>query len=295
MIKLAILGSENSHCCNFASVLAPKDGKKIFEDIELIGVYGDPNEPGVAEGNAAIKEKTACTVFAEDKDAFLDEADAVMVTARNGAHHLKYAENYIKKGIPVWIDKPITRSVDDIKRLVALADEYGAVLSGGSSLEHLETVKKFAALAAENKESICGGHVSAPVNMDNPYGGFWFYTQHLIAMITTVFGIGMKSVRAIKNSKGVNAIYSYGDFAVTAFFGSNYSITLYTVNDVATTEAVSLPADYYMPELKTFYEVIKSGKPDKSRREYIAPVYILDATVKAYETDSEIMIDIPNL
>ena len=51
MKKIAILGSENSHCMLFASTFAPKDGKKLFEDIELLGVYGDPNEPGVAEGN----------------------------------------------------------------------------------------------------------------------------------------------------------------------------------------------------------------------------------------------------
>ncbi len=193
--------------------------KKLFEDVELIGVYGDPDEPGVSKAIDSIKEKTACTVFADDKDAFLDEADAVMVTARNGAYHLKYAENYIKKGIPVWIDKPITRSIDEVLEPVSLAEKHGAVLSGGSSLEHLDMVKRFAALAEENKDNISGGYVTAPVNMDNPYGGFWFYTQHLVAMITTVFGIGMKSVRAIKNSKGVNAVYSYGDFAVTAFFG----------------------------------------------------------------------------
>ena len=42
MIKLAILGSENSHAWGFSSVFAPKDGKKMFEDVELIGMHLNP-------------------------------------------------------------------------------------------------------------------------------------------------------------------------------------------------------------------------------------------------------------
>ena len=293
MIKLAILGCENSHCANFASVLAPKDGNKRFEDVELIGVFGEPGEPGVTEGIEAVKNSSTCTVFAEDKDAFLKDADAVMVTARDGAKHFKYAENYIKKGIPVWIDKPITRSVEEVMALVKLADECGAILSGGSALEFHKIVNKYKDVYNEKKEEVTGGHVTAPVNMDNPYGGFWFYTQHLVAMLTTVFGFGMKSVKAVKTKRGVHAVYNYGSFEVTAFFGAGYSVTVYTSPLYAEGEAFKLPEDFYLPELETFYNVIKSGKPDKTKMEYVAPVYIIEATKKAFETNEEVVIEFP--
>lgn len=295
MIKIAILGSENSHAWHFASVLAPIDGNKKYPDIELIGVYGEPGEPGVAEGNESISKMSTCKVFADDKDAFLDEADAVMVTARDGAKHFKYAEEYIKKGIPVWIDKPITRSVKEVLELISLAKEHGAVLSGGSSLEFSTSVQKFAEFAKEKGDEILGAHMTAPVNMNNPYGDFWFYTQHLVAMITTVFGTDIKSVRAVSTGKGVHAIYAYDGFTVSAFFGAGYSITLYTGDFSSVSESFDLPEDFYMPELDAFYNVIKSGKPDKSKKDYIAPIYILEATVKAFETDKEISIDIPEL
>lgn len=293
MIKLAILGTENSHCWHFASVLAPKDGNKLYDDVELIGVYGEPGEPGVNEGNEAIAQRSTCAVFADDKDAFLEDADAIMVTARDGGKHLKYAENYIKKGIPVWFDKPITRSVKEIQRLIELADKHGAILSGGSSLEFSSEVKKYAEIANEKQGKILGAHITAPVNMDNPYGGFWFYTQHLVAMITTIFGMDIKSVRAIKTKNGVNALYHYDSFTVSAFYGAGYSITLYTGGFSADSKAFDLPEDFYMPELETFYNVIKSGKPDKTKRDYIAPVYILEATIESYENDKEVRIDIP--
>ena len=218
-----------------------------------------------------------------------------MITARDGAKHLEYAENYIKKGIPVWIDKPITRSVQEVLKLVSMAREYGAVLSGGSSLEFVETILKYAKKVKENPENIAGAHITAPVMMDNPNGGFWFYSQHLVAMVTTIFGCDIKSVRAVRNKNGVHAIYSYENFDVTVYFGTGYSVTLYTSNFSVESETFDLPDDFYLPELRTFYNVIKTGKPDKTVRDYIAPVCILEATVKAYETNEKIIIEIPKV
>ena len=51
--------------------------------------------------------------------------------------------------------------------------------------------------------------------------------------------------------------------------------------------------DFFLPEIETFYNVIKSGKPDKTKRDYIAPVYIIEATIKSYEKNKEVDIDIP--
>ena len=295
MIKLAILGSESSHCSHFASVLAPKSGNKIFEDIKLIGVYTELNETGALEGNNSVKEVSECKVFATDKDAFLDEADAIMITARNGANHLKYAENYIKKGIPIWIDKPITCSVSEVDKLIKLANEHGAILSGGSSLEHHKIVKDLSFVVKEKNHNIIGGHVTAPVNLHNPYGGFWFYTQHLVTMMISVFGTNVKTVRAVKANNSVHAMYTYEQFTVSAFYGTGYSVSVYIDEYNSVSKSFDLPHDYYIPELESFYGVIKSGKPDKTLKDYIAPVYIIESTIKSYEEGCEIVIDIPEL
>ena len=82
-------------------------------------------------------------------------------------------------------------------------------------------------------------------------------------------------------------------FTVSAFYGAGYSVTLYTGGFSADSKSFDLPEDFYMPELETFYNVIKSGKPDKTKRDYIAPVYILEATIESYENDKEVYIDIP--
>lgn len=290
MIKLAILGIENSHAKCFASVLAPKKGRKLFKDVELIGVYGDPNEEGFSEGVDGMEKVSDCPIYSDDYNRFLDEADAIMVTARHGANHFKYAKKYIEKGIPVWIDKPFTCSVEEVDEMVALAKKSGCLLCGGSSLEYAAPVLKLSEYVKDKKSEIVGGHVTAPVNMENAYGGFWFYTQHLVAMIMTVFGYDIKSVTAIKDKNGVHAIYSYDEFSVSAYFGTSYSVSVYSNVVGVTAEVFGLDADYFVPELKAFYEVLKSGKADKTEKQIKAPVYVLDATIRAYTENKEIVL-----
>ena len=99
----------------------------------------------------------------------------------------------------------------------------------------------------------------------------------------------------MKTANGVHAIYSYENYDVSAFYGGGYTVAVYTDNFEAESVAVKLQDDFYMPELKTFYNVIKTGKADKTTKEYIAPVYILEATVKAFESNEEVKIEIPEI
>lgn len=293
MIKLAILGIENGHSWQFSSVLANKEGKNLFDDVELIGVYGDYSADDGKNGMAQIKRASSCERFAKHYNEFVDEADAVMVTARYGGNHFKYAEEYIKKGIPVWVDKPITCSSEEVVKMIELANKHNCILTGGSGIPYLKNVKEFTNKISGLQEKIAGGHVTAPANLNNNYGGFWFYTQHLAQMITCTFGNDVRSVRAFEDTRGVNAIYYYDDFTVSAYFGTNYSITVYDEKMGIYTEAFELPSDYYMPELLEFYNLLKTKKPNMTYRDIATPVYMIEATIKAYSENKEVEIDVP--
>lgn len=293
MTKLAILGIDNSHSWHFSRTLAPKVGKNYYDDIELIGVYGDYDTEDGIIARAEIEKNSSCTNFARHYNDFVEDADAVMITAKHGSLHLKYAEEYIKKGIPVWIDKPITCSSKDVCKMIELAKKYNCPLTGGSCLPRLANMRKLIAEIKTLETPVVGGHVTAPVNMVNPYGNFWFYTQHLAQMITSVFGNDVRSVYAIESKNGVNAIYHYDDYSVTAFYGTNYSVSVYINNFEEKVEAFELPEDYYMPSLVDFYDVIKSGKSDMTYKDLAAPVYIIEATIKSITEKKEVEIVVP--
>ena len=278
MVKIAILGSENSHCAGFASVLAPRDGEKRFPDIELIGVAGDE------ASNRAITDKYDVPRASTDPAAFVGEADAVMITARHGGVHLPYALPYIRDGARLWIDKPITASVEDARELVRLAHEKHLLLCGGSSLAGAEGTVRMKKLVLEKGEAVTGGHVTAPVNLVNDYGNFWFYSQHLVQMVTEVFGQNIVSVKAERKGEGVPAVFRYPDFDVTAYFGTGYSVTVYLGGHGVACERIDLGGEYFMPELCELADMLREGKVRQTPEELVYPVFIIDALIRSMES-----------
>ena len=279
MYKVAILGSENSHCAGFASVLAPLTGQKRFPDIFLCGVAGDD------DSNMAVAEKAAVPAFKTDPAGFAGEVDAVMITARHGGLHLPWALPYIREGAKLWIDKPITASVEDARTLVRLAHEKKLLLSGGSSLAGAEGTMRLKELVREKRGSVTGGHVTAPVNLVNDYGNFWFYSQHLVQMVTEIFGQDIVSVSAKVKGDGVPAVFHYPSFDVTAYFGTGYSATVYLGGYGVACEKIDLGAEYFMPELEELADMLREGKVRQTPEELVYPVLVIDALIRSMEAD----------
>lgn len=270
MYKIAILGSENSHSWGFASLIA----KKQYPEIELCGIYGDE------QGNNAILTQSGYDCFMKDYNDLVGKVDAVMVTARHGANHLKYAKDYILSGVPVWIDKPITADPKEARELVKLCTENSVPVCGGSMLGLVQDTLDMHAEFAKCK-NIRGGAVSAPVNMVNPYGNFWFYSSHLVQIMLSVFGYDVKSVSALRSENGVSAVYRYSGFDVTAVYGADYSVSVYSESN-AVFRKISLDGGIER-EMDEFLEMLHTGVQRQTFEEFTKPVFVIDATKKSFE------------
>lgn len=292
-MKVAILGTENSHAWLFSSKLLNKNGEKFFPELDLIGVYGDENTPDGKLGNEKVAEGSACPHFAKHYNDYVDEADAVMITARDGANHLKYAREYLKKGIPVWLDKPVVGSVRDAMELAELTQRYGSPVCGGSSLIYTEEMIRAADFVKQHKDSVLGGHIMSNIKMDSVYGGFWFYGQHLVQMVTAVFGTDVKTVTATRIGDSVRIVYHYDRYDVTAFGGTGFGVAVYCNSEQCSAESITLGSDFYMPELMDFYHMSQTGKGVENIREFLAPVFIIDATIRSFEENKTMGITIP--
>jgi hypothetical protein len=175
---------------------------------------------------------------------------------------------------------------DCVEEAMRLVKEKGVLLCGGSSLAGAEGTVKMKEYVRANAGKISGGHVTAPINLVNEYGNFWFYSQHLVQMITETFGQNVQSVEAkmSANGAGVHAIYHYPEFDVTAFFGAGYSITVYNGGYGAVSEVVNLGGDYFMPELRETNDMLTKRHVRQTPEEVVYPVLVLDATIRAIES-----------
>ncbi len=129
MIRIGIIGTENSHAMAFAQAinLPDENGKMRFPDVRVVGVYG----PDLESARQIINE-TGVDFLAEKPEDFFGKVDAMIVTCRKGSLHAQYAKPFLEAGLPMFIDKPFTVDLAEAKELAKISEEKGAALCGGS-------------------------------------------------------------------------------------------------------------------------------------------------------------------
>lgn len=284
MFKVAILGCENSHANSFLNAIY-KD--KIVTDVEVVGVYGyDP-----VNTDAAQKLHDEYGVYvAENYDEFVGKVDGVIITARHGDHHYKYAKPYLDSGIPMFIDKPITCTEEDAKEFMDKLKARNIPVTGGSVCAltpHVQELKK--AVAEGTYGKVYGGFVRAPMNLDNPYGGFFFYTQHLAEVTLEIFGYYPKSVQVFPKNDTYTCVLRYENFDVIMEYvhlNGLYYAGISCENAVVG-DTYPITTDDFYHEFTEFHDLLL-GKPQKKTYEdFFAPVYVLNAVKRSLESGKE--------
>ena len=280
MLKIAILGCENSHADAFIELI--QGGR--YTDVEVVGVYSD-------EAEACERMKKNFGVYcAASPDEFVGRVDGIMITARDGRNHYKYAAPYISSGIPMFIDKPITSDVDEAVLLVNELNRHGCRFSGGSSCPNAPEIRAFAErVAAGELGRVYGGFLRAPVSMENAYGGFWFYAQHLTEVMMKIFGYFPTSAKAYVNGCVTTVVARYPEYDVTLqFVDGNYTYYA-SVSAEGGVESFVYPVSsaIYAYEMDEYHELLVSGEQKKDSREFIAPVFFMDAVKRSIDSGLE--------
>lgn len=281
MKRIAILGCENSHANAFLKFIKEKEE---FSNVEIVGVYSDEREAA---------EKLSAKFGVPIMDGYADavgELDGLVITARHGDNHYKYAKPYIDSGIPMFIDKPITVSEDEAVLFMRSLRDKNIRITGGSSLKQDVFVRQLKR-EAENEigGKTLGGYVRAPYQSDSEYGGFYFYAQHLTEMVCEIFGRFPSSVLAKKKGKQIHVIFRYDDHdCIGLFCDKNY---VYYASRMAeeSTKSFEIPVtnDWFYEEFKEFYGILSGNAQAAAYDEFISPVFIMNAIERSLESGQE--------
>lgn len=280
MYKIAILGCENSHANCFLDFII-KDKK--YPDVEVVGVYSDDRE-------AAEKLNATYGVPVLDTyDELVGKVDGVIVTARHGDNHYKFAKPYMAEGVTMFIDKPVTVSESDAKALINDLKSNNVKVSGGSVCIYPDTVQELKKLVADTpKDEVYGGYLRCPILMDNPYGGFFFYAQHLVSVMCEIFGFYPASVKAYRNGKAINCTVRYDYCDVNIVYVEDTQYYYATVNtDKEIAGGKFEFEDCFIREFDTYYQLLSGGEMHQTYEEFIAPVFILNAIDRSLTSGNE--------
>ena len=109
-----------------------------------------------------------------------------------GEDHLELAAPALKRGLPVFIDKPFARELKDAQAMVDLAEKYGAPLMSASLLGVSPQADLFRNRFAEIAP-VTLGTVRAPIGEQGSLAGGY----HIIALMQNLFGTGVEWVECM--------------------------------------------------------------------------------------------------
>ncbi|HQE25612.1 MAG TPA: Gfo/Idh/MocA family oxidoreductase [Candidatus Atribacteria bacterium] len=290
MIKIGIVGSDNSHALAFSQVTnLPQgvEGLKV-EEAEVVAIWGF--ERNRTEEVAKLGNIPEIVNYPED---MIGNVDAVMVVLRDGALHYKFSKPFIEAGIPTFIDKPLETSIDNAKRIITLAQEKNTPITSFSTLRYDEPVERFKE-DLSLKGPLTTGVVCGPADTTSEYQGIFFYGVHIVELSQEIFGRGVESLMATNHHNNIAITLTYSDERIVELLmlgNATYTFTIsaFGKNGWGHWDGSQTPSPYYYGLLK-FIDMIKTSKMPLSYDELVEVVAILKAIEVSYLSNTEVRI-----
>lgn len=209
-MKLGIIGIDSSHTPVFTKAIAAlnKEGKTKC----TVTHFWDPGKhewqhPAGPEQSskdvAKWREDTLAAGVSQvnSLDELLKNVEGVLVLNINGHRHLELAIGPIARGMPTYIDKPLTCSLDQARSLLAMTRQYKARCYSASSLRFIGEIPK---LDKEKLGDIVAIDAFGNGEVLDMMPDLWHYGCHSIEMVDAIFkwsgqGAGVKRVSAVKS------------------------------------------------------------------------------------------------
>lgn len=208
MIELGILGTLSTHTEQICKLAQGRT------DIRIVGLYGD--DPARTRQLSEAYGVPICT-----PEELLQRCNLAAILFRDGSKHRRYAEPFIRRGIPLFVDKPFACSIEDAQIMADLCREHSCPLIGGSCVKLSgEILALKEQVSREGK--LLSGYCSFTVDFQSPYGGMHFYSHHLIEVMLQLFGLGVRSISATRTGDVLTAVAAYDSFNVVMNYGVRY-------------------------------------------------------------------------
>lgn len=292
MIKIGLIGSQSMHALSFARQcnLPDENGEYLIPDCRITAVCA-VDDTGEHARQTAQSGKIPRVV--DDPGELFSECNAVMVLTRRGSSHVSYALPFIKRGYPVFIDKPVCISDEDIELLKGETAKRQCIVTGGSGMKHNSSVKELRRIIDSGSlGSIKGISLNHNADINCEYDGIYFYACHGVEIMLSLLGENPKSVQScVLDRKNFSAFVKYEEQFANLIFTVGYND--YFVNIYGEKKNISCridPSDIFRQTLLSFAGQIRSGVSSGSCSDLLTHVYVLRAMEKSINEKCEIKI-----
>jgi predicted dehydrogenase len=188
-LRAGIIGTDTSHVPAFAKTLKSRPEWKV----KLVAAFkgGSPDLPTSAnrvEGFAKTIRDEYGVELVDSIDALLGKVDVVFLESVDGRPHLAQVTPVLKARKPVFVDKPLAASLEDARRIVALAKQTGTPFFSSSSSRFHPDIPRLRDNPGVGK--VTKVQATYTLNKIEFHPDLYFYGIHGIEALYAVMGTG---------------------------------------------------------------------------------------------------------
>ncbi|MDX2246307.1 MAG: Gfo/Idh/MocA family oxidoreductase [Bacteroidia bacterium] len=268
--SIGVIGLDTSHSVAFSKIINQATGDSPLAGFRVTHAYSQGSmdiESSVSRIPGYTEEIKKLGVVVESSlESMLEKVDFVLLETNDGRPHLAQAMKVFEAGKPVFIDKPVAASLEDVVEIYKAAEKYKVPVFSSSSLRYSPTTQE----AASGKKigEILGADTFSPAKLEPTHPDFYWYGIHGIESLFTLMGKGCVQVRRISTEGMDVVIGEWADGKIGTFRGirdghQGYGGTAYGTTGVS-------PAGLYEGYEHLVIEIIrffKTGVPPVSKAE----------------------------
>ncbi len=285
-MRLGMIGAENSHSLQIAAMCNIRN----VVPMRVTCLWGETRE--LAE---ACAKKGEIPEILEDWRSMADKVDGVMIDHRHGKYHARVARYFLEKGLPTFVDKPMTCDSGEAQDLFDLAERRGAPLMTFSAKPLSKGFQRYVG-RLRKAGPIRAFHSTGPAELNSPYGGIFFYGIHQVDCAIEVMGTDVREVSVHRLSPA--------DGVATLVFQGGGVATLHLLSGVGVGFRWSALAEgrfwdladkedplFYAKSAKLIHRFLCTGRPPFSRERMLAPIFVLDAMRRSLKAKSSVRVE----
>ncbi|MFF1817914.1 Gfo/Idh/MocA family oxidoreductase [Kribbella sp. NPDC058245] len=271
-MRIALVGTENSHATHIIHHLN-EDPSSDARIVALVGADDEHNQQLLAAGGI--------TQLVPTSTELIGSVDALIVTNRDGALHREHAVPFLDAGIPVWVDKPLAASTADARAILAAANRTSTPVTSYSAVRWVADAD-ILAQGTQTVGDLQAITVTGPADPASEYSGIFFYGIHAADL----------AQRLAPGEPGPVSTEQVGDTVIARYRSNGVAVTLQLVKPTDTgrvpfhaeivgreglvSHDVHLDADYVVPGLKVFLDLLATGRAPLDDATLLAPITVLE-------------------
>ena len=212
VFRVGIIGLDTSHVIAFTKFM--HDPEKHYNCRVAAGFPGGSRDiesswDRVEEYTKQLREEFGVKIV-DGIEELCAQVDGVMLMSVDGRVHLEQIRPVITAKKPVYIDKPIAGSLEDVIEIFRLAQEAKVPCWSSSSLRYCPGI-----IGMRNNPQVgqvLGCDVFSPCYLEEHHPDLYWYGVHGVEILYTIMGPGCEKVQRVqtKDTEFVTGLWSEG-------------------------------------------------------------------------------------